>query len=246
MKILPTFKNWEWTPMFERRLLMSQSVHGRYVEEAGGMSRLYEHTKESNIGCISASRGENSKGENVKLTDQLRKDIREAGFGYVKIKGRFIENQGTDNEHAVDEEVALIVGDKTDEGKKKLKAFMEKMGAKYKQESILFKGHNDDEAILIDTVGENKGRETKIGKWHANKIGPYFSVMKGGATFVFTKEEEKKEEAPKPNVLQYAPKKKQPTHNDMDWWRGLSETEQKDYLKEHPNSGFKIAAKKED
>lgn len=189
-------KQWFWSAVFESSSRMTQVVHGPAKEEAGGLARFYEHTKFRSIACISASRGENTRQENKSLTEQMKREIRSAGFGFIKILGRFIENQGTADEHPVDEEVCCIIGGGTEEDKKRLKFFVTRLGAKYKQESILFKPYDDKQAMLIDTVGENKGRETKIGVWHPNQIGPYFSVMKGGTTFVFKQEDTKEVQLP--------------------------------------------------
>lgn len=190
MKIIKTAKAWEWEAHFYRAPLQAHAVLGPIIETGSSLSRVYDHTKNNNIGCITAWRGgKKANEEQRRLNNQnfkeLKTAIRNAGFGYIKIKGRYIENKGTELEENVDEEVALIVGDSTEEGKKKLKTLLIKWGAKYEQDSVLFKGYDDKQAHLIYTSGKDKGKVETVGTWHPNKIGDFFSVMKNGSTFVF-------------------------------------------------------------
>ena len=202
--------------------------------EVSSLSRVYEHTKKRNIAAISASRSEYSPEENKKRTKELREDIRKAGFGFIKIKGRFIENQGTENEKPVDEDVCLIIGDDSDLGKRRLKKMVQALGTKYEQESILYKPFDSDDAELIETVGENKGQITNIGVWHPNKVGQYFSVMKHGNTFVFSPKEKKQRPAFERRRL-----KKTAEGN---WFYELTDDAQEEYLEKYPNSKYKHAA----
>lgn len=146
------------------------------------LSRVMQHTKERNIGMITAFRSENTKQENLKLNKNLEADIRKAGFGVIRVKGRYIENFGTEDATPVDENSYLVVGDKGDDSGKLL-SFLQKLGKKYKQDSILHKGTQDEKAVLHGTKeggwpGLGKTHET--GTWHPDRAGEFHTLMRGG------------------------------------------------------------------
>ena len=67
------------------------------------LGRIVQHIDD---GCmmISACRGNRTDEENKEKTDELAKDIRDLGFGYVRILGGYIENKGKPDETEVTEE----------------------------------------------------------------------------------------------------------------------------------------------
>ena len=67
----------------------------------------------------------------------------------------------------------------------KLQRFLEEHGAKYEQDSVLYKPHYSTDAHLITTSGEKKGSIMSAGKWHPSRIGEYYSALKNGKTFTF-------------------------------------------------------------
>ena len=84
--------------------------------DESSLGRVLQHTKGRNIGMITAHRGENSAEENNARNKELEGHIRKAGFGFIKVKGRYIENHGTPEARAVDEHSYLVVGKKGDDG----------------------------------------------------------------------------------------------------------------------------------
>jgi hypothetical protein len=153
------------------------------------LARVHQHTQDRNIGIISAHRGENTAEENAHLHKQLGADIRKAGYGHIKVKGRYIENHGTKDARPVDEKSYLVVGHKGDD-KGALKGFLKKHGEKYNQDSVLHKPHNTQKATLHGTSHRENawpahGETHDVGDFHANRAGEFHSVMKGKRTFAF-------------------------------------------------------------
>lgn len=150
------------------------------------MGRIYQHSKESNVAIMSAHRGEFDEAGNIKRYNQLKAEIQQAKFGYVPMNGHYIENYGSDEARNVQEKVFFIISSKGDKGR--LKAFVQKMGAKYTQDSVLYKDADSDDAIIIGTtsgVWPGKGVEVVAGKFGPNKIGQFYTRMRNNKTFVF-------------------------------------------------------------
>lgn len=149
------------------------------------LSRVYQHTKGTNIGMISAHSDRNTPEENKANHERLAQDIRKAGFGHVNVHGKYIMNKGEPNEHAVTEKSYLVIGKKGDDSGN-LKGFLKKHGEKYGQESVLHKAHDEEDAKLHYTGGTQKGQIVNAGKFHPNRAADYQSAMRGGkTTFTF-------------------------------------------------------------
>ena len=144
---------------------MKSLKEAKTIFNESSLSRVHAHTQGRNIGMITAHRGENSKEENEKRNGELEKKIRGAGYGFVKVKGRYIENHGTENARPVDEHSYLVVGNHGDD-KGHLLHFLKKQGEHYGQDSILHKAHD-------------------VGKFHPNRAGEFHTVMKGSRNFSF-------------------------------------------------------------
>jgi hypothetical protein len=124
---------------------------------------------------------------NRKRNIQLENDIRQSGFGFIKVKGYSIENIGTSDAIKVEEESFLVISSPDDDGK--LKGFLRKAGQKYNQDSVLYK-EPGKLAILIGTNTNPKAdpglnKEIIAGKWKPNTIGQFYTRMKGHRTFTF-------------------------------------------------------------
>lgn len=162
-----------------------QSFRKKLIVETN-LSRLHQHTKESNIGVISAFRGEFDLKQNKKRNQELMSAIRSAGFGYIPVAGHYIENQGSSDERDVIEDSFIIISNKDDQGK--LKKFLMKMGVKFNQDSVLYKPATLDNAILIGTASgryPGLGVESDVGKFHPQRMGKFYSQLRNGKTFVF-------------------------------------------------------------
>jgi hypothetical protein len=169
------------------------NFYNTYQLDEASLVRLYGHTKERNIGVVTAFRGRYTLPENRSRNASLKSDIRGMGFGYYKMDGHYIEGFGTNNAKDSHEEVFFVIGDKgNDSGK--LKGFLKKVGAKYNQDSILYKPSNSPTAVLIGTQSKDEdgnpvtfpgmGNEVTAGEFHPMKLGQFYSKMKG-RSFVF-------------------------------------------------------------
>jgi hypothetical protein len=149
-------------------------------ESGGGLSRILQHTKDRNIGTITAHRGNLSAEENNKRNNLLKADIKANGFGYKHVKGKYIENYGKEDANPVEEKSFLVIGKKGHD-KDRLKDFLTKHGEKYDQDSVLHKSHDSDEAHLIGTGSgyPEKGKTASVGKFHPDKVAEFHSTHKG-------------------------------------------------------------------
>jgi hypothetical protein len=151
------------------------------------LGRVHQHTQNANIGMITAHRGEYDASENKSRNQELEGHIRKAGFGFVKVKGRYIENHGTDKANPVDEHSYLIIGKKGDDGGKLL-SFLKKHGKKYEQDSILHKSHDSTSAQLHGTKEggyPGMGKTQDVGKFHPSRAGEFHTVLRNRKTFSF-------------------------------------------------------------
>jgi hypothetical protein len=165
------------------------------VLRESSLGRIYQHTRNRNIGMISASRGDLPAMENGKRHAALAKDIRKLGYGFIRTEGRYTENFGKPDARHVDEKAFLVIGKKgSDHGG--LLGHLKNLGTKYGQDSVLHKAHDSTTAALHVT-NENgylgKGKSVDIGSWHPNRIGEFYSLMKNktfrfGEEFIFVKE----------------------------------------------------------
>lgn len=161
------------------------------LDEAS-MIRLHKHTLERNIGIITAYRGRYPVSENKRRNSMLQADIRSAGYGFYNVEGHYIEGYGSEVSKDVKERAFLVIGDKgNDNGK--LKGLLKKWGAKYNQDSVLYKSF-DEKAMLIGTQSKDEdgnavefpgmNKEVSVGDFKPMKISQFYSKMKG-KPFVF-------------------------------------------------------------
>lgn len=107
------------------------------------LSRIIQHieTPSSTFGQISAFRGEFSRGENENRHDQLKKDVRNKGLGFIEMSGGFKEEDGSV------QELSLFVPNIS-------KNDAIELGERYGQFSILWK--DPDQFVEIGT-NKNSG-----------------------------------------------------------------------------------------
>jgi hypothetical protein len=162
-----------------------------FLQESS-LGRVLSHTKDRNLGIITAHRhnpalsAEENAKTNKANNQSLMNDIRKAGFGYIHVKGRYVENMGTPQQRNVDEHSFMVIGHKEDH--EKLKNFLKEHGEKYNQDSVLFKKHDNPDAHLIGTTHRDSwikhGEEKSVGTFHPSRAGEFHSVLRG-RTFAF-------------------------------------------------------------
>lgn len=150
------------------------------------LSRIWQHSHESNMGIITAHRGEFDEKQNEKRNRELISAIRANGFGFIPVTGFYVENPGQDDEQKVRENSFVVISSPDDSGK--LRTFLIKMGIKFNQDSVFYKDASKEKAVLIGTAeGRWPGLNNtiEVGKFVAQKIGTYYTKMRGHKTFVF-------------------------------------------------------------
>lgn len=139
-------------------------------------------TQHIDNGCmmISACRGENSEEVNKKKTDELANDIREMGYGYIRILGGYIENKGTEDETEVTEESFFIPKPKKVDDNQFFNDAI-KLCKKYGQDSVLISLPNFVDFGYYDKNGKFDFSPGE--KFIANdkQIGQYFSQLVKGS-----------------------------------------------------------------
>jgi hypothetical protein len=161
-----------------------ESIDWRILNEAG-LSRIVKHLANRNVGIVSAFRDASPEtlAANRARNRELQTLIRQAGFGYLRLVGSWIENEGTPEERRVIEESFFVIGSEDDDNGN-LKGFLKKMMNKYSQDAVIFKPWNSSVANLI--FRDNPATLTPIGAFSVNpqNIGTMYSKFKGHP-FVF-------------------------------------------------------------
>lgn len=119
----------------------------RPLDEAG-LSRILTHLATRNVGIVTAFRRTFDLGENRSRNRELQAQIRNAGFGFLRLGGFWIEDKGTPTETPVEEESFFVIGSKDDDSGKLL-GFLRKMGAKYEQDAVVYKPWDSQSANLV-------------------------------------------------------------------------------------------------
>ena len=225
----------EWEAHFYRDSLISQAALGSMIERGSSLSRVFAHTKDRNMAALTAHRSvslgstqqerQSQAARNKANNAKLKSAIRAANYGFIVMKGRYIENEGTDEERPVVEESFLIVSAGTHEEADILLKFTTKLGEVFKQDSIMFKRFDDTDAYLYF----QDGKRIKLGRWQPNKVGPYFSeLIQHKATFAFGETQE----------LKRRPKKCSEMIPPTLWWE-LSLEGRKQYMILHPEEDYR-------
>lgn len=144
------------------------------------------HVQHRAVGIITAQRAEYHGGlkdaegrTNKQRNAALATDIRNNGFGFTHLRGRYVENYGTKQATPSDEHSFMIVSD----SHKKLRDFLTTHGEKYGQDSVLFKHPKEPSAKLIGTkegAYPGKGQEQDVGEFHANRVPEFHTLLTRG------------------------------------------------------------------
>ncbi len=151
------------------------------------LSRVFQHLSGgSTIGTMSVFRSDVASSVNEANHLLFRKEIRQAGFGFVPLLGHYEETVDGQLQEVV-EPSFLIISDKNDSGR--LKGFLKSSGRKYNQESVLYKDSESDVAVLIFM---NDFSERVLGPWSPSVLGKAYSEMGKGRGFSFKVLEERR------------------------------------------------------
>ena len=149
------------------------------VIDESSLSRIYGHTKNRSMAIISADRGDETPDVNNVNKHKLVADLKKSGYGFIHGRGGFIEDHDTPNAKDVTGERSfVVVGPKNDDGGEFLN-HMKTLGSRYKQESILHKPHDSEDASWHYTDKANAGKVTHQGKFHQDDKAMYYTSISG-------------------------------------------------------------------
>lgn len=154
-----------------------------------GLSRVWKHSQDHDIGTITAFRHDDACGDGVAYTKaenkarnkSLQAKLQAKGYGITKASGVYIENYGTKKATPVKEEIFIVV-DLKDRGtlKKDLKAF----GNEFEQDSILYIKKGGTSGDLIGTgdcpdLWIPKGKTNKLKNAIFGEKGEFYTRVNG-------------------------------------------------------------------
>ena len=156
--------------------------------QESSLSRIKSKSDKSGIATLSADRGNKSRKENQKRSQQLQKDIRgKFGRGPTKVKGSYLEkDEKTGKETRVKEKSFAI--DRGKMGKRKFKKTVKKLGKKYGQDSVLTQTKKT--GTLHATRKKGLGPKTKgigVGRFSPQKKNPDGQSQIKGKIFSYSK-----------------------------------------------------------
>lgn len=170
---------------------MSYIYEREEITEAS-LQRVGAHAKDRPIAMLTAFRGRDKDGNivdrktNLQNNKKLEADIRAAGFGFIKLLGRYEEDDPTaeGGKRLVEEDSFLIIGRTNDVSViGALKGFVKKVGQKYFQDSVFFKDPREKHGILIGTkdgVWPGLGTEVSVGEYNPMKLSGIYSMLVRG------------------------------------------------------------------
>lgn len=170
---------------------LEEAVNPPTTLDEAGLSRVIKHLDTRSVGIVTAFRGSCSTGENPttlltknrQRNQQLQEEIQRQGYGYLKLRGTWVENEGTPEECPVTEESFLVIGEPNDD-QDRLRRFIVTMGTKWNQDAVIYKPWNTTTANLI--FKNDPATLVPIGTFTLDpqKIDKMYSIFKGHK-FVF-------------------------------------------------------------
>jgi hypothetical protein len=121
-------------------------------------------TAHPNLGTAPTKQDEHSR----KIYDELKNEIHKSGFGFIHVRGCYLESHSQDIAHYF-----LIYGKKGDD-KGKLFNFLKNNSEKYHLGSFLHKASQNIVAVIYG----NK-EEILAGSWDLERIGAFFNALEG-------------------------------------------------------------------
>jgi hypothetical protein len=155
------------------------------------LSRVFQYVEDDkkDFGIVSAFRGTNSDKENKARHEELKKMVRQMGYGFIELRGGYKGDEG------YVEELSLLIPNITKKG-------IVDLGRKFQQHSVMYK--NDQDFYYIGTneeagVGKvlmrfRKGEGQNNLELAKHKVIDFFSSLKKGphsdTKFVFNVKDE--------------------------------------------------------
>lgn len=144
------------------------------------LGRVLFHTINANIAALTAHKSHLSIEENNIRNGILKQKIKDAGYGYIRVRSNYAEHALNPEAIKVNEDSLLVIGRRGNDNSKLLndaKAWGEEFGQDY----ILHKAHDSEEVFLHGTsknrLWPKYGEAESIGKFHPNKAADYYPVL---------------------------------------------------------------------
>jgi hypothetical protein len=173
---------------------LSRSI--KSVMSESSLSRVLKWREEHDTGAMATARFGKSKAQAKKEKYELQEWLRAHGYAYTKFDGYYQEQEMPQ----ASREDSLLIVDINDKGN--LKEVLMKLGAKYGQETVLFRPKGG-KSVLIKTTPKGMGKETPqaTGTDYGKRGGAAWSEI-GGRAFgdkidipgSFWKEEDEEED----------------------------------------------------
>jgi hypothetical protein len=133
-----------------------------------------------NVGLITAHRPEVTPDENSLRMGGLRTDIG-GRFGVLEVRGRYLPGDGAE---PIEERAFLLRSKANDSGN--LKGFLRKVGRKFGQEAVIWKGDGQDVVLFAlkewPALGLRIGDKKNLGPFRTNQIAQYHALLQDGAS----------------------------------------------------------------
>ena len=144
-----------------------------YLYESS-LSRIKRHS-ENGFFTLSAFRGEFTEEENLERHNNLKKDIRNYGLGYIEQYGGYVETRDDGTKVPV-KELSLFVPYDNKMDIEEFKNVAKTLADKYNQEAYILCDPDNHKIIMYE--GSNT---YDLGKFNVNKMGEYWSLLKKGS-----------------------------------------------------------------
>lgn len=174
---------------------LSEALNDVHVRDTplveSSLSRVFQYVEDDkkDFGIVSAFRSVNSDKENKARHDELKKMVRQMGYGYIELRGGYKGDEG------FNEELSLLIPNIK-------KSEIVALGRKFSQHSVMYK--NDQDFYYIGTNEEaglgkvlmrfRKGEGQQNLELAKHKVQDFFSQLRKGAhkdkKFVFNVKDE--------------------------------------------------------
>lgn len=168
---------YEYVDSNNRTWVYEKFMDNNEILQESNWSRITKHIND-NCFMISGCRGDKTEQENKQRTEQLAKDLRANGLGFVRVLGGYIENKGEEDEREVTEESFFVPMPKNYDEKRFFDVAIE-LCKKYNQDSVLISMPNYVDFGYYD---KNGNFDFSPGdKLTFNNVGEYFSALVKGS-----------------------------------------------------------------
>lgn len=150
-----------------------RNTHQSNLNEGNPLSRIFDTVKNDDrvMVIITASRNNKSDEENNINNAELRKILRQYGFGYRKAEGHYPEEyEGRKISH-IDDSSIIIASSESEDDLFELSCYLCR---KYEQECFVYK----DSDGYVSLVDQNGNKISNLGRFHPNRINDYMTRVK--------------------------------------------------------------------